>query len=221
MDARETESETRGGSLPPPRAPPRVLLLAGPIGSGKDHIASRLAASAGYERVALADPLKDLAAEAEAAARGEPACRSAIRALFDDRAAKDAPSALLGGRVPRAVLVERATALRAADPAVFLRAAIETARGILERGGRVVVTDARFRSEVEGFRGAFPGDARLAWVERTDPYPRVHDAICELGPEGAGVGGSGGSTSAAVDVVLTNRGPGADDEAGWISALIE
>lgn len=176
-------------------APPRVLLLSGPIGAGKDHVAALLGARAGYRRVALADALKDAAAE-----------RYGVeRATFDLREAKDRP-VLPDGRTPRDLLVELAARERAADPDVFVRRAVDAARAAVADGGRVVVSDARLAREVAAFRRAFsaPGECAHAWVERTDGYERVVDAVLELSKEGA-------------DAVLLNPGP--DEPRGLDAAL--
>lgn len=161
----------------------RDIALIGKMGSGKDTVAALLAAHAGYERLAFADPVRTTALgidpivlEADEAGYGEAymTLREAVAAYGWDDAKRRIPEV-------RRILQNTGTALREHDKNFWLRMLLQEWGAAL---GPVVVTDCRFANEadalaVRGFtliRVVRPGVAGDAHVSETelDDYPVDH-----------------------------------------------
>jgi hypothetical protein len=118
----------------------RLVCLAGVSGSGKDTAGAFLAARHGYERVAIADPLK-----------------AAMMTLFhlspDDLwgAARNTVHPRLG-RAPRELYQRFGRACVEIDPDVWLRPFCARVSVTLARGGKVVCTDLRTKEERTAIR---------------------------------------------------------------------
>ncbi|RYZ41545.1 MAG: hypothetical protein EOO71_11545 [Myxococcaceae bacterium] len=132
-------------------AAPRLVCLAGVSGAGKDTLGDFLSKHHGFERVALADPLK-----------------AALMGLFHL-----APEQLWGarrnevdprfGRTPRELYQSFGQACVELDPEVWLRPFRLRVDAIQRAGGRVICTDLRTRAE---WRAARELGAAIWRIER-------------------------------------------------------
>ena len=116
---------------------PRLIGFCGSAGAGKTYAAELLARDWGYSRVRFAGPLKVMLhalglTEAET-----------------DGAAKDQPSAMLGGRTPRYAMQTLGTewGRDLISPDLWLHAWERAAARYLDQGLPVVVDDVRFVNE--------------------------------------------------------------------------
>lgn len=113
-----------------------LVCLAGVSGSGKDTAGAYLADRHGFERVALADPLKE-----------------AMMALFSLRRdqlwgdERNTPDPRLG-RTPRELYQQFGSVCRVIDPDVWLRPFRTRVENMLSAGRRVVCTDLRTPEEL-------------------------------------------------------------------------
>ncbi|RKH71010.1 hypothetical protein D7X96_09500 [Corallococcus interemptor] len=132
-------------------APSSLICLAGVSGAGKDTLGAYLAKQHGFERVALADPIK-------AALMGllqlDPA------QLWGDRRNEVDPRF---GRAPRELYQRFGQACLELDPEVWLRPFRMRFDAIRRAGGRVVCTDLRTQAE---WRAAREMGATIWLIER-------------------------------------------------------
>lgn len=134
---------------------PNVLGLTGYARSGKDSIAAILKDVAGYERVALADPLREMALAIDplVATTAHYSLRPTTKRLSDLVARQGWETAKAFPDVRRLLQrlgTEGGRAFFGQDCWVDLWAA--RARDVLADGGRVVCTDVRFPNEAEAVR---------------------------------------------------------------------
>lgn len=122
----------------------QLIGLTGPARSGKDTAAAYLVERHGFTRVAFADPLRQFVAgllgyDAEQMEH-----------------LKEEPVEWLNGATPRRMMQTIGTEWGRVhvDPDLWLKAAMRKALPIVEAGGRVVVTDARFENEAAAVRAA-------------------------------------------------------------------
>jgi len=129
-----------------------LVCLAGVSGAGKDTAGLHLQRKYGFERVALADPLKVVVASLFGISH---------RQLWEDE--RDQLDSRLG-RTPRELYQWFGHACVEVDPEVWIRPFRATVLEIIARGGSVVCTDLRTRDELEAVR-ALGG---VAWlIERS------------------------------------------------------
>ena len=124
---------------------PSLIFLSGKKRSGKDTFASQLISRYGYQRVAFADELKD-----EASARwGIP------RSQFDrDDLKEGKPFGFAYTR--RQLLQMHGRDRRYINPDYWTHMARQKINAGLEKGNRIVVTDARFMNELDTQGDEFP-----------------------------------------------------------------
>jgi hypothetical protein len=116
---------------------PGFICLAGASGAGKDTLGSLLAEAHGYQRVALADPLKVTMMGLFGLSREQ---------LWGE--ARNVPDARLG-RAPRELYQRFGQVCVELDPEVWLRPFRERVESLRREGGRVVCTDLRTPREFE------------------------------------------------------------------------
>jgi hypothetical protein len=117
-----------------------LVCLAGVSGAGKDTAGLYLRERHGFERVAVADPLKEAVASLFGVSR---------RQLWGDE--RDTPDSRLG-RTPRELYQWFGRACAEVDPEVWIRPFRTHVQEILSLGGRAVCTDLRTRDEFEVVR---------------------------------------------------------------------
>lgn len=113
----------------------RLVCLAGVSGAGKDTSGDYLVSRHGFERVAIADPLK--------------AAMMTLFGLTRDQLwgeARNVPDPRLG-KTPRALYQQFGNACRELDADVLVRHFRHQVRLIRDRGGEVVCTDLRTEAE--------------------------------------------------------------------------
>lgn len=158
------------------RLMPPVIGLTGKAGSGKDTFYRLVLAPRGYRRIALADPVRGLAL---AMALATQMAGRSVPGAYAEFAAMAVAGALLGRvegtggvvldrsvyyytwygeekpREVRRVLQYLGTEVgrNTVDPGLWLFAALDEVRRIVERGGRVAITDVRFPDEAAALRG--------------------------------------------------------------------
>jgi len=118
----------------------RLICLAGVSGSGKDAAGAYLAERHAFQRVAFADPLKDVMAEIFGLTREQ---------LWSDE--RNIPHPRLG-RAPRELYQEFGRACRKIDPDVWIRKFRERLHGLLGTGRSVVCTDLRTLAELRSVK---------------------------------------------------------------------
>lgn len=126
---------------------PTIIGLCGYQGAGKDAVATALG-RLGYQRVALADPVKDVALEV---------FRVPIRALHGTQKDKSEPlpqvcDVVGNPRTGRYIAQRVGEAFREIDPNVWVKYAEERIRQVQRLMPRVVVPDVRYRNEFEMVR---------------------------------------------------------------------
>jgi hypothetical protein len=114
----------------------RLICLAGISGAGKDAAGAHLAAAHGFERAAIADPLKH--AMARLFDLDEAQLWGSLRNVVDPRL----------GRAPRELYQRFGRACVEIDPEVWLRPFRSHVEATLARGGKVVCTDLRTPAEL-------------------------------------------------------------------------
>lgn len=145
---------------------PRGVGIVGRKRSGKDSIAATLVTEFGYDRVALADPLKEMALALDPIAI--PGTRVRLAALVREvgwEAAKDGWPEVR--RILQRLGTDAARATFGAD--VWVRLCVERARD----SRRVVVPDVRFPNEATGLRAHGFVIVRVDRpdVDQVDPHP--------------------------------------------------
>lgn len=151
---------------------PRLIGFAGAAGSGKTT-AAHLLCDQGFTRMRFAGPIKAMLwALLNAAGRDGVVID---RMLEGDL--KEEPSGLLGGRTPRQAMQTLGTqwGRDLITPDLFTLITIQGARVALRGGGRVVIDDVRFDSEVDAIRSE--GGVVYRLVGRNDA--RVPDHVSE------------------------------------------
>ena len=118
----------------------RLLALAGVSGAGKDVAASHLASRHGFQRVALADPLKDVMMELFGLTREQ---------LWGEL--RNTPDPRLG-RAPRELYQRFGRACREIDAEVWVRIFRRRVDELLRAGANVVCTDVRTVAELRAVR---------------------------------------------------------------------
>lgn len=155
-----------------------VILLSGWKRSGKGTVAEYLEERHGYQELSLAEPIKDLVSRKY----------NIIRSALDDQTRKEAPiptlpivgsdsttrgiQGVLGGVLgeasiwywtPRALCILEGSMARAVDPQFWTR---ELVHRILQNPEQnYVVSDVRYRSEVEFFKARIPS-CRVVRISR-------------------------------------------------------
>ena len=114
-----------------------LVCLAGVSGAGKDTAGLHLQRRYGFERVAVADPLKEAVASLFGLTR---------RQLWGDE--RDKVDSRIG-RTPRELYQWFGRACVEVDPEVWIRPFRARVREIVARGGSAVCTDLRTRGELE------------------------------------------------------------------------
>lgn len=182
---------------------PAVIGLTGFARSGKDSAAAILRDVAGYQRVALADPLRQIALAIDPWVhidRGYPVTLSELVARKGWDGAKALPRVRellqrLGTEGGRQVLGED----------VWVRAWARRAREVLDNGGRVACTDVRFPNEAAAVRQAH---GEIWRIER----PGVQAVNAHVSDTG--------TAAIHADVVVKNVGT-LDDLRAGVAALLE
>lgn len=118
------------------RTLPRLVGLVGQSGAGKDVVASILGARWGYQRVAIADPIK-----------------KATAVIFDldrEQLWGDMRNTTVErtGLTPRQAFQRVGDGVRHVDPSFWLHLFERQVERLLAHGGRVVCTDVRTRAEI-------------------------------------------------------------------------
>jgi hypothetical protein len=147
------------------------IALSGLAGSGKDTVAAYLVASHGYTRLALADPLKDMALSVDPLVTyvGDQQIRltDVVRLHGWDTAKRTFPEV-------RRFLQHLGGAVREADRVFWLDL---LHRQISRTDGPIVVTDVRYRNELAGMQRAGFVPVRIT---RPDVVPMQHASETEL-----------------------------------------
>jgi len=118
----------------------KLVCLAGISGSGKDAAGAYLAHRHAFQRLAFADPLKDLMMEIFGLTREQ---------LWGDE--RNVPHPRLG-RPPRELYQDFGGACREIDPDVWIRRFRDRLDGLLGAGGAVVCTDLRTLAELRAVK---------------------------------------------------------------------
>lgn len=114
-----------------------VVCLAGVSGAGKDTAGRHMRRRHGFQRVSIADPLKEAVAELFGMSRRQ--LWGHMRDTRDPRL----------GKTPRELYQWFGRACVEVDPEVWIRPFRDRVREILSRGGQVVCTDLRTRDELQ------------------------------------------------------------------------
>jgi hypothetical protein len=157
---------------------PKIIVLAGYRGSGKDTVADYLVSAFGYKKYAFADALKDACAEEYRIPRW----------YFDHREIKELPLSGHEGASPRDMCIEYALAKRAEDDDYFAELVSAAIRDDMDKTPRTehkyVVSDWRFHNEVAHLRVAFPfGDIRTWYISRFGTPPADHETETQIDPQ--------------------------------------
>lgn len=172
----------------------RLIALTGYAGTGKDTAADALEHQ-GYARVAFADPLKDMLC----------ALLRCTREQLEDRAFKEQPHPVLGGKTPRYAMQTLGTewGRKLISEDIWVDAAMRR----VGHGVPTVFTDCRFENEAEAVRA---GGGQVVRVIRPGVGP-VNEHVSDAGV-----------SDELVDVMLVNDGEIADlheqianNEPGW------
>ena len=191
-----------------PKMPP-VIGITGKAGSGKDTFYRLVLAPRGYVRVAFADAVRgvalSMAVATQMASRTVPgayaefACLAVAGALLGDfpapgggtRVALDHTAyyyTWYGQEKPRSVrriLQHLGTEVgRALDPGLWVYAALQEVKRIVERGGRVAITDVRYPNEAAALRGDTAHMRRIYERQGKEAHPLVRDALERTGHGG-------------------------------------
>jgi hypothetical protein len=128
----------------------RNLALMGKARSGKDTVAARLTVEHGYERVAFADPLKDMALSINPIVASDgigPFRLKPLVAAYGWERAKDEYTEV------RRILQTVGQSIRSYDPDYWVNVAMRTiTERTLTKRAPVVVTDVRYPNEAEALR---------------------------------------------------------------------
>ena len=153
-----------------------IILLAGWAGSGKDAVANILVNDHGFQRFAFADPLKE-----------DVSRRTGIPLrVFHDPELKDLPwSGRRDGKSPRALLIDRAAAVRATDPDCYARAISEQILTEIAATGQkqFVIADWRYKREYEYLRSCEGLRLLCVRIERPGVQPSTHPSEHDLDRE--------------------------------------
>ena len=174
---------------------PTIILLSGWKRSGKDTVADYLVKEFGYKRLGFADPLKDLTAT----------LFDIKRNYFDDAALKESPimympvqakddfAALVTTAMtkefklshdvgdlqdywtPRALCILVGSCMRAVNPNFW----VDQALNQVKPGGLYVISDCRYRSEVEAVK-RFNAHVTTVRIDRFDSSPSVDPSERDL-----------------------------------------
>ena len=150
----------------------RSIAFIGRAGSGKDSAASRLY-PAGYRRVALADPVREVALHIDPwveTDQGLTRLSTLVDQLGWDRAKRGVPEV-------RRLLQNVGTAVRSVEPDFWLRQALRQVAALEQENVPVVVTDCRFRNEATALREA---GFLLARIVRPGLEPANHVSETDL-----------------------------------------
>ena len=150
----------------------RSIAFIGRAGSGKDSAASRLY-PAGYRRVALADPVREVALHIDPwveTDQGLTRLSTLVDQLGWDRAKRSVPEV-------RRLLQNVGVAVRSVEPDFWLRQALRQVASLEQEHVPVVVTDCRFRNEAVALREA---GFLLARVVRPGLEPADHVSETDL-----------------------------------------
>lgn len=131
---------------------PRNIALLGAARSGKDTVASRLVSEHGYQRLAFADPLKDMALAVNPlipTIPGEAHSRlvDLVNEVGWDNAKTVYPEV-------RRILQTLGQGVRDVDPDTWIRALLPMAYVFALCGLPIVVTDVRYRNEADTLKRA-------------------------------------------------------------------
>jgi hypothetical protein len=155
-----------------------LVTLSGYKGSGKDTVADILVKENGFVRVALADPLKDMASELFEVPRQNFDLRYWKERsisyypvhstdLDSDRIQSVVNRELaLGYWTPRALVIALGSVMRAVDPNYWVRKILDD----IDNNERVVVTDLRFKSELEFLQKCVNSTKLITQICRSDVY---------------------------------------------------
>lgn len=160
-----------------------IIGLMGQAGSGKSTAGGLLEAQ-GFQAISLADPMKDFVHEVF----GFPA-----EHVWGASEKREIPSPEWGGLTPRKALQTLGTEWgRGCHQDVWVRYALRTAKAM---GGNVVITDVRFRNEMNAIQAA--GGKVLRLVRDTDRFLPGRAHLSETEQEGI--------PDHAVDAVVENN----------------
>lgn len=148
-----------------------ILMLAGWSGCGKDAAASLMVEEMGFQRFAFADAVKQECA----ILYGLPVDRFY---LSKDRPLERHIHRYPTARTPRELLLLHALDERAKDDTIYARMVVNDIRD--SEADRIVISDWRYRVELDTMRSAFP-DARIVTVRIQRPgiqqstHPSEHE----------------------------------------------
>jgi hypothetical protein len=152
---------------------PNIALLGLPR-SGKDTAADTLVTELFYERVAFADPLKEMALEINPIiaqdAVGPFKLAPLVRAYGWERAKDEYPDV-------RRFLQNLGQSIRDYDPDFWLRVGLKSLDAVASRGFPAVVTDCRYPNEADALRERAFMFIRL---ERPTAYAATHESDTAL-----------------------------------------
>jgi hypothetical protein len=155
-----------------------LVTLSGYKGSGKDTVANILVKEYGFVRVALADHLKDTASQLFDVPRQNFDLRfykDRIISRYPVRTTDSDASRIqsivsreleLDYWTPRALVIALGSVVRAVDPNYWVRQVLDEVSG----NERVVITDVRFKSELEFLQKYIKSTKLIAQVHRSDIY---------------------------------------------------
>jgi hypothetical protein len=202
--ARRAPVTLQAQQLFPERDMPRLVVLSGRAGHGKDAVAGLLEHGHGFSRLAFAAPLKD----------GLAALFGIPRAHFDDTELKER-AVEPWGRSPRELMQWLGTdVLRAEVDDQFFLARMEISLDeLMARGRDIVVSDCRFDNEARFLVGRAAARAYSFDVCRVDAGDRLGKRAAVLRGATAAHITEAGLDPALVTRVVDNNGTFAELEA--------
>jgi hypothetical protein len=127
---------------------PPVIGICGGIGCGKDTVTTYLALDLGYDRVSIAEPMKEIVRDVYDLDH-----RQCFGTQSEKAVGLEHVRDVFGGpRTPRYLMEAIGMAFRECDPNTWVKFAERKIKHILAQGGRVAISDARFLNEFEMIR---------------------------------------------------------------------
>eukprot|EP01080_Neovahlkampfia_damariscottae_P007951 gene7951-12418_t len=129
----------------------KVILLSGEAGSGKDTLADYLEKKENYKKISFGEEMKIQCSKKFGIPMN----------FFVERSKKDALY-LNTGKTPRDYLIEYASEKRKEDEDYFTKKSIES----LDVKGYYVISDCRFKREIDFVRNFFDFGILSVWIQR-------------------------------------------------------